>query len=105
MKRLWLALLLAAVPATAQEPKRPDNTALEQSKGDDGQPRVQKLFILKYADPNKLTGLLRVLGAEGVPHSELHALGVRARPESMPAIEDAIKRLDVPAAPPPNIEL
>ena len=89
-------LLLAFLPLAAQEPKKADTPPVNLE---------HKLFILKYADPGKLQGLLQVLGANAVPNSELHAIAVQAKAESMPAIEDAIKRLDVPSAVPQNIEL
>jgi hypothetical protein len=93
MKRVLIALVLFAVlPLAAQEPKKPET--------------VQRLFILKYADPGQLSNLLKVFDASITQNHELHALAVFSRsPEAMAAIEDAIKRLDVPPPPPQNIEL
>jgi hypothetical protein len=92
----WLMVLLLALPLAAQEQKKTEEPP---------PPAARKLFILKYADANKVKGLLEALGANASPNSDLHALAVSARPELMPAIEDAIKRLDVPAAGSQNIEL
>jgi hypothetical protein len=66
---------------------------------------VQKVFILKYADPSKVASLLSVFTGQAVPSGELHALSVTCSPDIMPGVEQAIKQLDVPAAAPPNIEL
>jgi len=102
MKRFWLILLLT-VPLAAQEQKKPESPQPVEVRQD---PQQTKLFILRYADPFKLVNLLKLLGAESQPSSDLHALAVWVRvPGTMPAIEEAIKRLDVPAAAVPNIEV
>jgi len=90
-----LALLLLAPLAVAQEQKKDEKPA---------EPQVQKLFVLKYADPNQMRDLLNFMGTVRT-NTELHALSVSATANSMSAIEDAIKRLDVPAAAPQNIDL
>ena len=95
MKQLFLISMLLAQFLAAQEQKRPE----------DAKPNVQKVFILKYADPNKVAGLIGVFGVRTYPNSDLHALAVAGSPEILPAIEDAIKRLDIPAAGVQNIEL
>jgi len=91
-----LALLLLAPVALAQEQKKADAKPPE--------PRVQKIFVLKYADPSQLVNLLSFMGAIQ-PNQDMHALAVSATPDAMTVIEDAIKRLDVPAAAPQNIDL
>lgn len=96
MNHTLIASILLIVPALAQQPKTD-----EKPPG----PVTQKLFILKYADPVQIRPLLTIFGANMVPNSDLHALAVVSSPEIMPAIEDGIKRLDVPSAAPQNIEL
>src|SRR5580704_11366027 len=93
MKRMLFVFLLIALTMAAQDDKKPAGT------------HVQKLFILKYADPEQLMGLIRVFDASAQPSKDMHALAVTASPEAMAAIEDAIKRLDVPAPPVKNVEL
>ena len=96
MKRALIAMMLfAALPLAAQEPKKPENESH----------KVQRLFILKYADPGQLVNLLRVFDASVTQNFEMHALAVSSSPETIAAIEDAIKRLDVPPSAPQNIEL
>jgi hypothetical protein len=92
MKRALLALILfAALPLAAQEPKNPN---------------VQRLFILKYADPGRVSNLLQAFPATTITKNlEMHALAVSTRPEAMAAIEEAIKQLDVPPPAPQNIEV
>jgi len=97
MKRVWLALILLAMPLAAQEKK--EAAQVQQPTA------VRKLFILKYADPRSLHQLLNVFIANFSDNTEMHALAVQADSQTMPAIEDAIARLDVPAAAPKNIEL
>jgi hypothetical protein len=54
MKRLLFALLLIALPLAAQEAKKEDEKSVVQP----APPRVQKLFLLKYADPIQVANLL-----------------------------------------------
>jgi hypothetical protein len=99
MKRIVLALslLISALPLAAQEEKKPDPQLRPPEM-------VQKLIMLHYVDPNQITDLLHVFNANLYPNSSMHAIAVRATPETMAAVEDAIKRLDVAAAEPKNIE-
>ncbi len=93
MRRALMLALVAALPMAAQE-KKPEEQQPKQ---------VQKLFILKYADPRAVEQLLRVFG-QAQPNTDMHAIAVTASSQNMPAIEDAISRLDTPAAAPKNID-
>jgi Bacterial type II/III secretion system short domain len=69
-----------------------------------------KVFEVKYRDADSLAKVLRQLGsgfkgASISANSEFKALTVRDFPENLATIEEALKRLDTPAAPRPNIEL
>jgi len=69
-----------------------------------------KVFEVKYRDPFSLANVLTRLtsgfkGAGITPNSEFKTLTVRDFPENLVAIEEALKRLDTPGAPPTNIEL
>jgi hypothetical protein len=88
--------MLAALPLAAQE---------QPKKAEDNKPQVQRVFILKYADPVSISQLLSIFGVQRSPNFTLHALAVSGSPDVMPAVEDAIKRLDVPAAAAQNVEL
>jgi hypothetical protein len=98
MKRLLLALLLAALPVVAQEQKKEEPRSAPA-------PTARKLFVLKYADPQQLFSLISGLGGSPQTNQELHAITVAAPEPNMPGIEDAIRRLDVPQSSPQNIEL
>ena len=92
MKRLLFALILTLAPLAAQDP----------------QPypaKIQKLFILKYADPRSVQALLTIFDANTRYDSELHTIAVTAAPPVMQAVEDAISKLDLPAAASKNIDL
>jgi hypothetical protein len=91
MKTLLLALVSLALPLAAQEQKQEPA-------------RVQKIFVLKYADPRSLREIVGAFGSS-TPNAEMHTLTVSATPENMKAIEDAIARLDTPAAAPRDIDL
>jgi len=69
-----------------------------------------KVFEVKYRDADSLAKVLRQLGsgfkgASVFANSEFKTLTVRDFPENLATIEEALKRLDTPAAPRPNIEL
>ena len=69
-----------------------------------------KVFTINHRDPVSLGVLLSPLlsGFKGVmvrANSELKTLTVRDFPENLATIEEALQRLDTPAAPRPNIEL
>jgi hypothetical protein len=69
-----------------------------------------KVFDIKYRDARSLSNVLFNLGsgfkgATMSANSEFKTLTVRDFPENIATIEEAIKRLDTPLAPRPNIEL
>jgi type II secretory pathway component GspD/PulD (secretin) len=69
-----------------------------------------KVFEVKYRDAGSLAKVLGQLGsgfkgASVSSNSEFKTITVRDFPENLATIEEAIKRLDTPAAPRPNIEL
>jgi len=63
-----------------------------------------RIFTIRNIDSGQLSVALRMFRARMQPTPDLHILSVRAPKEIMPAIEDAIKRLDVPT-PSKNAEL
>jgi hypothetical protein len=56
-----------------------------------------RIFPVRYIDPTQLKGVLSMFRASMEANQDLRVLSVRAPKEIMPAVEDAIKRLDVPA--------
>jgi hypothetical protein len=103
MKPLILILALCCAPLSAQQTP----TDKPADKGAPAQVYQQKLFILKYADPQRLMEILRVFnstGASTVSNNEMHALAVSAPSSVMQAIEDAITKLDTPAAAPKDFD-
>lgn len=97
MKRVLLALMLLTVPIEAQEQKT-------EAQAKAAVPNQQKVFILKYADPDNLRQLLSVFGVGFISNPEMHALAVTAPQTVMQSIEDAIAKLDVPSAAPRNFD-
>jgi len=104
MKRLLFALLLVALPLAAQEAQAKKDD--QKSSPQPAVPRIQKLFLLKYADPAHVANLLGVFNASVRPDSDMHALAVETTSgATMAAIEEAIQRLDVASAASKNIEM
>ncbi len=100
--------LVLPPPALAQQL----NTTQEKPKEEFVTERQfkSKVFEVKYRDPSSIANVVRHLGsgfngAAISTSSEFKTLTVRDFPENLATIEEAIKRLDTPAAPRPNIEL
>lgn len=85
-----LAAQTAAAPPPAQAPEPP---------------HLRRVFTLKYADARHVASLLGVFGYSINADRDLHVMAVTAPPEGMAAVEDAIKRLDVPTAAPKDVDL
>jgi len=104
---IWLAGLVSA-GAQVQKDQKPGATSGEE-KGQvilGEQKQVQKIFEIKHADPNKVAETLRVFSLSGiVPNRDLRVIAVNGSREAVTAVEDAIKRLDVPPPSAKNIEL
>jgi type II secretory pathway component GspD/PulD (secretin) len=106
---LVLTLMLASTvlaqtpaPAPVAAPKGPEYV---QEKG-----FKTKILEVKYRDPVVLTQAIAALssgfkGALITPNPEFKTLTVRDFPENIATIEEAVKRLDSPLAPRPDIEL
>lgn len=84
-------------PAQAAPLPEPDPTLLKAMKS--------QVFVIKYADPHSLLNLIDPLrsGVKGASRSfsnepGLKAISIRDFPENLAAIEEAVKRLDVPAS-------
>jgi Bacterial type II/III secretion system short domain len=104
----WLITLmvLATVPSSAVV--RQDGNQ-QQASPSGRSPLKVKIFEVKYREPNVLVEALNALGS-GDSNSKIQAnqqlktITVRDYPENIAAIEDALKRLDVPAASPVSLE-
>lgn len=102
-----LFLILIFVPASlAQEPTpTPLNNPNRNSNERDFKSRI---FEVKYQDARRLAQVLQGLGSRGSSvsaSSEFKTITVRDFPENLVIMEEALKRLDTPVAPRPNIEL
>jgi hypothetical protein len=98
----WLVALHLAAPALAQEPS--PNTKPSPAQSPEPARRgtrpgdVQKVFVLKHVRADDMAGILSVFPAQisNVERIGLSALAVSAAPAVVAAIEETIKRLDVP---------
>ena len=104
-----LALLLTFVTASSAQQPAP-SPAQTQPDGPTERVFKSRIFEVKYRDPNSLLNAVYQLGSgfKGSAMSantEFKTLTVRDFPENLAAVEEALKRLDVPAAPRPSIEL
>ena len=106
---LTLALVLAFVSVSpAQQPS--PSPAQNQPEGVVEKSFKSRVFEVKYRDPQSLLNAIYTLGsgfkgAAMSANAEFRTLTVRDFPENISTIEEALKRLDVPTAPRPNIEM
>jgi hypothetical protein len=104
-----LVLTLIIIPAIlAQQP----NPTQEKPKEDFVTERQfkSKIFDVKHREPSSIANVLRQLGSgfkgAGISaNNEFKTLTVRDFPENLATIEEAIKRLDTPAAPPSSVQM
>lgn len=99
MKRLLWILVGTAVLACAQEKGAP--AAKPVSKG----PQRNIVVDVKYGDVNRIAQVLGGLGAGVRADPVLHVIAVGGDIAAVNAVEEAIKKMDVPPAPVRNVEL
>ncbi len=98
-----LALCCASF-ATAQQTTQPAPQYVENTGF------KNRIFEVKHRDPDSLVSVIKLLtsgfkGAQASADRNFKTITVRDFPENIAAIEDALKRLDTPEAPMPEIEL
>lgn len=68
-------------------------------------PQQRRLFEIKHADVNAVANMLNVFSIPMRVDDRLRFIAVSANEDTLRAIEEMIKKLDVPPATPKNIEL
>lgn len=101
---IGIVLLVVAVSTSARAGDRPEDRPSERIPG-----LKARVFELKNRAPDEVLRVVRGLGSgvKGTSISdsgEFKTITVRDFPENISAIEDALKRLDLPKAPKPDIE-
>ena len=102
MKRLFLILVITTA-AFAQDAKKEDDfNSVREYKN--------KVFTIQNRDPRQIASSIKLLGsgfkgADLAVNYELRTITVRDFPENLAAMEEAIKRLDLPVSPAPDIEM
>ena len=111
MKHFSAAMGVALILVTAALAQQPTTTApATQDNYVTEKNFKSKVFEVKYRDPGSLANAVGRLtsgfkGAGISSSSEFRTITVRDFPENLLTIEEAIKRLDTPATPRPNVEL
>lgn len=95
--------LAAAQEATAPQPTPQPDTHVAHTNF------KNRVFEVKHREPDALLGVIRLLtsghkGAQVSANRAFKTLTVRDFPENIASIEEALKRLDTPEAPRPEIE-
>lgn len=99
---MMIPAVLAQQPTTTQEKPKEEFVTERQFKS--------KIFEVKYREPGSIANVLRQLGSgfkgAGISaNNEFKTLTVRDFPENLATIEEAIKRLDTPAAPRSSVQM
>ncbi len=82
------------------------NAALAQTPAPaPGGERITRIFPVKYANIKDLTTLLSIFGATLSRDEHMGVIAAQGSPATLSALEEAIKRLDVPPAPAQNAEI
>jgi len=111
MKQVSAAMAGALILVTAAFAQQPTTTAPAATDNYVTEKSFKsKVFEVKFREPAGLVNVLGKLtsgfkGAAISSSSEFRTITVRDFPENLATIEEAIKRLDTPAAQRPNIEL
>ncbi|HEV8138789.1 MAG TPA: secretin N-terminal domain-containing protein [Pyrinomonadaceae bacterium] len=110
VKHAIVALSVALVFVSVSFAQQPSTTPAPSDNYVTASGFKNRVFEVKYRDPNSLANVLTRLtsgfkGAGITPNAEFKTLTVRDFPENIATIEEALKRLDTPGAPQPNIEL
>jgi hypothetical protein len=105
-----LALALIFVPASFAQQPSSSTTQKPEAEPITDKSFKNRVFEVKYRDPNSLANVLWNLGSgfkgSTISHNlEFKTITVRDFPENIATMEEALKRLDTPATPRPNIEL
>jgi hypothetical protein len=106
---LWM-VFYALTPLGLAQAKKTDKPAEQPGSATpqpsvEAQPQVRKVFAIKHADVDAIAQTLRIFPADVRPNRELRVIGVSTTAAILLAIEDTIRRLDVPAPSPQNVEL
>ncbi len=99
LKRILFGLAVAGVLAAQTAAVVPPPASAPEA------PHLRRVFELKYADARHVADVLRVFGYSINADRDMHVIAVTAPADGMTSVEEAIKRLDVPAAAPKDIEL
>jgi type II secretory pathway component GspD/PulD (secretin) len=110
LKHAFAALSLALVFISVSSAQQTSPTPAPSDNYVTASGFKNKVFEVKYRDPASLANVLTRLtsgfkGAGITPNAEFKTLTVRDFPENLATIEEALKRLDTPGAPRPDIEL
>ena len=110
LRQVPLALTLVLFFVSASFAQQPSPTPRPEPDYVTEKGFKSRVFDVKYREASSLAQVLRNLGsgfrgATIQSNSEFKTITVRDFPENLATMEEALKRLDMPATPRPNIEL
>ncbi|MEP6707760.1 MAG: secretin N-terminal domain-containing protein [Pyrinomonadaceae bacterium] len=112
MKNVLTALVLVLISISASFAQQATSGTAQKPESDFVTEKgfKSKVFDVKYRDASSVANVLRPLGsgfkgASVWANAEFKTITVRDFPENLATIEEALRRLDTPTAPRPNIEL
>jgi hypothetical protein len=113
LTKFYSALLIAllfVISVQAQQGEAPVSQSSAQNSNSPDPHYRTRIFEIRHRDPTSLVPVLQPLGSGApntgiMPSREFRTISIRDFPENIAAIEDALRRLDVPERARPNIEL
>ncbi|HYM60224.1 MAG TPA: secretin N-terminal domain-containing protein [Thermoanaerobaculia bacterium] len=112
MKRLLITMALALLAASVTAQESGTKAEAKPAAPTEAQARLlrSKIIELHHRDPHLIASALKLLlsgvqGSDLAVNGDLGTITVRDFPENIATIEEAIKRLDRPAAPSQDIDL
>jgi hypothetical protein len=95
----FLSLLMCTSAVQAQAMHQVADTKAQVAKS------VLKVIPVKYANVNHVASLVGFFGATTRPDPQLRVITIAGDPATVAAVEEAVRKLDVPPAPPRDIVL
>ena len=95
----------AAPTTTTQQPSSGQNQAATQLKPPPDPTWPTRVYSIRYVDYRYIWNLLSPIGVQVAGESNLNAISVRGPEKLLVAVDDIVKRFDVPGNAPKNVDL
>src|SRR5262245_5674784 len=109
---LILIIIISSVAVAQTRPAAPATTPQQSKAQTQVQPKPEpdaswptRVYSIRYVDYRYIYNLLAPLGVQVSGEPNLNAISVRGPERTLVAVDDIIKRFDIPANAPKNVDL